>query len=123
MGAYFAAQPLPISSASTTGEWNIYATPAAISLGFLVMETVYLIVKLPETRHWKKNGDRPSAVSAERKATAQRDSANERKDRLRKVGWFHCAFLLFFSGVSDYDQETSEELTEIGRVHPHIPYI
>jgi len=99
LGAYFASRPLPLA-ADGSHTWNIYATPAAISIGFLVVETLMLIVKLPETRNWKKTAV-TSAGGDKRKAEVQRDSAESRLTRLKMIGWYHCAFLLFFSGVSE----------------------
>jgi hypothetical protein len=99
LGAYFASRPLPISSTSSQDSWNVYALPAAISLVFLVVETIYLAVKLPETRGWKKVDDQSTTGSTE-KATAV-ESTQSRLDRLKAVGRLHGLFLLFFSGVSD----------------------
>jgi hypothetical protein len=83
--------------ASTEEKWNVYATPAAISLAFLVVETLFLITKLPETKDWKKQPEDVARGQSEKKVV--KDTAETRLARLRKVGWYHCAFLLFFSGV------------------------
>lgn len=99
LGAYFASKPLPLASSSDT--WNVYATPAAISLGFLVTETLFLIARLPETKAWRKQDATPVTVS--NATTSGKASTAVRLDRLRIIGWYHCAFLLFFSGVSARD--------------------
>lgn len=74
--------------------------PAAISLAFLVAETVYLIVKLPETKGWEKTEEKADYLKSKVEEVSPRDSAPVRVDRLKMIGWYHFAFLLFFSGVS-----------------------
>mgnify|MGYP006876498297 CR=1 FL=1 len=100
LGAYFASQPLPLSSrvASDT-KWNVYAFPAAISVGLLVLETVYLIINLPETKDYKKS--RQAVVEDEARHTETvKESFEIRRNRLKKLGRLHGFFLLFSSGVS-----------------------
>ncbi|GHJ86419.1 hypothetical protein NliqN6_2821 [Naganishia liquefaciens] len=99
LGAYFASQPLPLSSrvASDT-KWNVYAFPAAISVGLLVLETVYLIINLPETKDYKKS--RQAVVKDEaRHSETVKESFEIRRNRLKKLGRLHGFFLLFFSGA------------------------
>jgi hypothetical protein len=86
-------------TSSTDDKWNVYALPAAISLGFLIVETIYLAVKLPETKGWKKAED---GVPGEKggKAEVPVETTQSRLKRLQAVGRLHGLFLLFFSGVS-----------------------
>jgi hypothetical protein len=120
LGAYFASQPLPLSSrvASNT-KWNVYAFPAAISVGLLVLETVYLAFKLPETKDYKKSRQ-VVEKDAGRREEAVKESFEVRRNRLRKLGRLHGFFLLFFSGVSRRKWcRTRLGLTTVitGRVH------
>ncbi|EKM59190.1 uncharacterized protein PHACADRAFT_249463 [Phanerochaete carnosa HHB-10118-sp] len=64
IGAYFASRPLP-SMTLGSFELNVYATPALLTLVLLVLETVFLIVALPETR-----GKRAQVPASEKKAEA-----------------------------------------------------
>ncbi|KAI0702861.1 MFS general substrate transporter [Cytidiella melzeri] len=50
IGAYFASRPLPSSFTASGFELNVYAMPAILTLVLLVLETIFLIVALPETR-------------------------------------------------------------------------
>lgn len=50
IGAYFASRPLPSSFTASGFELNVYATPALLTLVLLVLETIFLVVALPETR-------------------------------------------------------------------------
>jgi hypothetical protein len=90
IGAYFASRPLPLSNTTT---WNVFAFPAAISLVLLILETVYLLISLPETRTWKKD------ANAGAKDGKTRASVDERLKRLAQLGRAHGLFLFFFSGV------------------------
>lgn len=112
IGAYFASQPLP-SSINTWGiELNAYATPALITLVLLVLETVFLIVFLPETRgkvhHPTAKDQRPSEkVSGSARANGNgsqavpkvKASTDERIRRLSSLRRLHFLFLGLFSGV------------------------
>ncbi len=67
-------------------------------------ETAYLGWALPETRWWgaKKGGNThgAGAEEADEKATAvQRESVQERRRRIDRLGRVHGVFLLCFSGV------------------------
>ena len=55
IGAYFASRPFPPNIIQGL-ELNIYATPAALTLVLLVLETIFLVVALPETRFSQKGG-------------------------------------------------------------------
>ncbi|KAH8105911.1 MFS general substrate transporter [Cristinia sonorae] len=50
IGAYFASRPLPPSFTASGYELNVYAMPAILTLVLLVLETLFLIIALPETR-------------------------------------------------------------------------
>ncbi|ORX36509.1 major facilitator superfamily domain-containing protein [Kockovaella imperatae] len=95
LGAYFASRPLPIASSSPTS-WNVFALPAAISLVFLIVETLFLAARLPETKSWKKE---TSANAASESAPIPVEAADQRLKRLNTIGWLHGIFLLFFSGA------------------------
>ncbi|KAF8745980.1 hypothetical protein AX14_004272 [Amanita brunnescens Koide BX004] len=113
IGAYFASQPLP-SSINTWGvELNVYATPAMITLVLLVLETIFLIVFLPETRgkvHHQTAKDQSQSEKVNGSAHAngngsvpeakpQKASADERIRRLSFLRLLHFLFLGIFSGV------------------------
>ncbi|OCF75012.1 hypothetical protein I204_03860 [Kwoniella mangroviensis CBS 8886] len=101
LGAYFASQPPPLTPSSASGSGlNIYALPATISLVLLLVETLYLAVKLPETKGWKKSQDK--SEEDEKKETKDSQTELTAEERLRKlslVGRLHGLFLLFFSGA------------------------
>jgi len=104
LGAYFASQDLfrlassPMISLPLIGQvkLNSYAVPAAITLGLLAIETVYLGVYLPETKGWKKGEEEEEAKKGE--VETKMRSLKDRKERLRKLEWIHFGFLFFFSG-------------------------
>ncbi|KAG6856337.1 hypothetical protein H0H87_005455 [Tephrocybe sp. NHM501043] len=50
IGAYFASRPLPQKVDTLGLELNIYAVPAFLTLILLVVETIFLMLFLPETR-------------------------------------------------------------------------
>lgn len=93
IGAYFASKPVPLST-HARAEWNVYAVPAAITLVLLIVETIYLVSALPETKI-----DGPASRRREGKEDSVRDSAQSRLRRLAAIGRLHGLFLLFFSGV------------------------
>lgn len=96
LGAYFATKPIPATSLGPRStSWNIYATPAAISLLLLILEVAYLAAKLPETKGWRKTD--PDAESKTYPTVTE--SVEARLARLRAIGRLHGYFLLFFSGV------------------------
>ncbi|WVW80162.1 hypothetical protein I302_102139 [Kwoniella bestiolae CBS 10118] len=99
LGAYFASQPLPLTSPSSENRFNIYALPATISLVLLLVETLYLAAKLPETKGWKKAQDDTSVAGKDKKEDQVTLLAEERSRKLNVVGRLHGLFLLFFSGA------------------------
>lgn len=67
--------------------------------------------KLPETKDYKKS--RQGQVKNEgRSEVAVKESFEIRRNRLRKLGWLHGFFLLFFSGVSVWQQVRGRRLTK-----------
>lgn len=118
IGAYFASRPLPSTFTASGFELNVYATPAVLTLILLVLETIFLIFALPETRgkraqptingnaEKKANGNGPKdKTNANGKAngTNGRISKEESvKDRIRTLNILrsvHFMFLGLFSGV------------------------
>ena len=112
LGAYFASKPIPVTRAASN--WNVYATPAAMSLGLLLVETGYLAWQLPETRGTAKQ---PVTAIAHADPNAAVETLQTRQARLRSLGRLHGAFLLFFSGVGHSCLEC--QLTS-GRIHPDL---
>ncbi|KAF9076767.1 MFS DHA1 sub-family [Rhodocollybia butyracea] len=101
IGAYFASKPLPAST--TFGlELNVYAVPAIITLILLTVETLFLVVALPETRgkgikiNPQKSQDK-SAGGALKVSKTQ--SIEQRLQTLRSLRTLHLLFLGIFSGV------------------------
>ncbi|KAJ3921509.1 major facilitator superfamily domain-containing protein [Lentinula edodes] len=102
IGAYFASKPLP--AANTFGvEFNIYAVPAIITLILLSVETVFLIVALPETRgkgikpvenKSKSNGKSTNGATIPKSKTIE-----QRIEILKSLRTLHLLFLGIFSGV------------------------
>jgi hypothetical protein len=76
----------------------------------LTVETAFLLFRLPETKGWasahkielEREGKKDPAEQT-REGTGGRESVKLRKERLRKLGWVHGGFLLFFSGVSRFN--------------------
>lgn len=101
IGAYFATKPLPPSLAENTwlGDVNVYAAPALLTLVLLVVETVFLMVALPETRG--KAITKPSPKSEARKAGPPKPKASieQRIDILKSLRRIHFLFLGIFSGM------------------------
>ncbi|WRT65715.1 uncharacterized protein IL334_002663 [Kwoniella shivajii] len=96
LGAYFASRPIPLTTSTSKDKLNIYALPATISLVLLLVETIFLAVKLPETKGWKKD----DTSIEEKKADGQKGlSVEEKLNKLKIVGRLHGLFLLFFSGA------------------------
>lgn len=112
IGAYFASRPLPPTFTASGIELNVYATPALITLVLLILETIFLIVALPETRGKRafKNGatDGKPVHSSAGKSNAQAKDATttkkpapveERLSLLKTLRRLHFLFLGVFSGV------------------------
>ncbi|EAU84872.2 hypothetical protein CC1G_00391 [Coprinopsis cinerea okayama7 len=104
IGAYFASRPLPQSVSSLGFELNIYAVPALITLILLAIETIFLIVALPETRGTKAPEHKKSAASASPSKTqppkpTKRFTIQQRIQNLKTLRRLHFSFLAVFSGV------------------------
>ncbi|GAA6010640.1 hypothetical protein JCM11491_003006 [Sporobolomyces phaffii] len=110
LGAYFASTDLfrlasspsiKIPLLDTTVALNSYAVPAAITFGLLTIETLYLALRLPETRGWKQEEvvERDGATVGDDEGSVRRRSVSERRERLRTLEWIHFGFLFFFSGA------------------------
>jgi hypothetical protein len=109
IGAYFASRPPPSSLTAAAGwELNVYAVPAALSLVLLVLETVFLMVALPETRgqaiagsakkeELDTNGNGKATPASVQEVTQL--SVPERLARLKTLRRAHFLFLAVFSGV------------------------
>ena len=108
IGAYFASRPFPPSIIQGL-ELNIYATPAALTLALLVLETVFLAAALPETRlSQKKEGkstefdlgdEAPPSPTTSRSVQLRGKSVNDRLRLLKSMSTLHFLFLGTFSGV------------------------
>ncbi|WVQ74631.1 hypothetical protein IAR50_004232 [Cryptococcus sp. DSM 104548] len=100
LGAYFATRPLPL--ATSDDRFNVYAMPAAISLVLLLVETLYLVAKLPETKDYKheqakaeKEGGAAAFIPEPKDVWETMGNS----DKLRDYTNLHGLFLLFFSGA------------------------
>ncbi|KAH9938219.1 MFS general substrate transporter [Fomitopsis serialis] len=113
IGAYFASRPLPPTFTASGIELNVYATPALITLVLLVLETLFLIVALPETRGKRAHissvtKEAKKAHSSTEKSDVQSTTANvtkkpatveQRLTLLKTLRRLHFLFLGVFSGV------------------------
>jgi MFS family permease len=106
IGAYFASKPLP--AISTFGiELNVYAVPAIITFVLLSVETIFLIVALPETRgkgikpipQAKAKSNEKSTSGAAVSNASKSQSIEQRIQTLKSLRIFHLLFLGIFSGV------------------------
>ncbi|KIK68016.1 hypothetical protein GYMLUDRAFT_36828 [Collybiopsis luxurians FD-317 M1] len=101
IGAYFASKPL--SAANTFGrELNVYAVPAIITLVLLAVETVFLILALPETRGKGIQAPQPDKTKRSEKSTpkvSKTQSIEQRMQTLKSLRSIHLMFLGIFSGV------------------------
>ncbi|KAG0151440.1 hypothetical protein CROQUDRAFT_36809 [Cronartium quercuum f. sp. fusiforme G11] len=103
LGAWFAMN-IPNGKAAEIGGigLNIYAAPAAITLAFLLVETVYLFIALPETKQYSETQTRISSNATHHnqmsKPTTHR-TLQQRHERLKVLRKIHSLFLFFFSGA------------------------
>jgi len=124
IGAYFASQPLPPAFNTWGLEINVYGVPAILTLILLVLETIFLMVALPETRGTRvqvvakekikavvngtlsnpagdvsdttlSDGSPSAATTAKRPAS----TVKERIDMLTTLRRLHFLFLGVFSGI------------------------
>ena len=110
IGAYFASRPFPPNIIEGL-ELNIYATPAALTLALLILETVFLAAALPETRFSQKKegksgefdpvGDEaaPPLPAASRSVKLRGKTVEDRLQLLKSMSTLHFLFLGTFSGV------------------------
>ncbi|KXN86432.1 Major facilitator superfamily domain-containing protein 10 [Leucoagaricus sp. SymC.cos] len=102
IGAYFASKPPPAAMRAWGIDLNIYAVPATLTLVLLVVETLFLIVALPETRNTGAKTKMEISFSESTKKTngssPQRDVAT-RIRLLKSLRRFHFLFLAIFSGI------------------------
>lgn len=108
IGAYFASRPFPPNIVQGL-ELNIYATPAALTLVLLVLETIFLAVALPETRFSRRSGGRPAETDLSgdikkppgpfRSAQLRGKTIQDRLQILESMSTVHFWFLGVFSGV------------------------
>lgn len=115
IGAYFASKPIPSSITASGFELNVYATPAIITLVLLVLETIFLIVALPETRGKRVQAAKPEKAQTNgngagaakqtngkangHTAPVKKFSVEQRLKTLGKLRNLHFLFLGLFSGV------------------------
>jgi len=108
IGAYFASRPFPPNIIQGL-ELNIYATPAALTLVLLVLETIFLAAALPETRFSQRKegkstefdlGDEaPPPPTVSRSVQLRGKSVKDRLQLLKSMSTLHFLFLGTFSGV------------------------
>ncbi|KAJ7929897.1 major facilitator superfamily domain-containing protein [Mycena leptocephala] len=100
IGAYFASRPLPASINTFGLDLNVYAVPAAITLVLLVLETLFLILALPETRGKRmvQPVEKPANGASPAKP-AKKASVEQRIRILKSLRLLHFLFLGVFSGV------------------------
>lgn len=108
IGAYFASRPFPPNIIQGL-ELNIYATPAALTLVLLVLETGFLVVALPETRFSRKNegksvqvnlaDDNALSPGPSQSIQLRGKSVQDRLRLLKSMSTLHFLFLGIFSGV------------------------
>lgn len=99
IGAYFASRPLPHSMGTRGPELNIYALPAILTLILLVVETIFLVLFLPETRAKSLHSTRNEKVSSSPVRRTNKQSVEERIALLATLRRFHFLFLGLFSGI------------------------
>jgi hypothetical protein len=109
IGAYFASRPLPPSFVAGGREVNIFAMPALLSLVLLVVETLFLVVALPETRGVRiaspqetekstANGVQ-TTTNGVKAASVAKASVDQRLRKLQVLRYAHFMFLGIFSGI------------------------
>lgn len=94
LGAYLASKTLALKISLE----NPFATAALFSLGLLVVETVFLYWKLPETRPLREAKEKEVKKSAADEKTAA-DKAKLNASGITLLNFTHLFFLLIFSGM------------------------
>ncbi|KAI0036795.1 MFS general substrate transporter [Vararia minispora EC-137] len=108
IGAYFASRPVSIGS-SFGLELNIYAAPALLTLVLLLLETLFLVLALPETRgRGPAKSVKPTEVNSVGKKSngtvasprlSRASTVEKRISLLKSLQHLHFLFLGVFSGV------------------------
>lgn len=107
IGAYFASRPFPPNIIQGL-ELNIYATPAAITLVLLILETIFLALALPETRYSQGQEGKPVGLELDdvtpspttsRSVQLRGKTVRDRLQLLKSLSSVHFLFLGIFSGV------------------------
>lgn len=84
-------------------ELNIYAVPAFITLVLLVVETIFLMVFLPETRLQRSSGNhvigKDNSANGDGILRPSGASVEDRVATLKMLRWQHFLFLGIFSGM------------------------
>ncbi|KAJ1801634.1 hypothetical protein LPJ59_000123 [Coemansia sp. RSA 2399] len=95
IGAYFAQlnPDLLLSGGSTVFEYAPFAMAALFSLVLLIVECVYLFVRLPETLHYASRATNTNG------SKAKEASKSTPVALLRRLNYLHFAYLFFFSGM------------------------
>ncbi|TCD68215.1 hypothetical protein EIP91_011387 [Steccherinum ochraceum] len=118
IGAYFASRPIPSTFTASGFELNVYAAPALLTLVLLVLETIFLIVALPETRgkraqitsngksekttngtHTNGKANGASKTNGTNGHLSKAESIKQRISVLSALRRAHFLFLGLFSGV------------------------
>ena len=112
IGAYFASRPLPQSITASGIEFNVYAVPAALTVVLLTIETIFLVVALPETRgkhaqsvpktasaNGTTNGTANAKANGATHQTSRQATVADRIQMLKTLQHLHFLFLGVFSGV------------------------
>lgn len=102
LGAWFAMRSPPVETTQLIGVGlNVYAFPAAITLLLLVIETIYLVIALPETKQLRSSLQHKIKPSNEKSTTtwSSQQVLEQRRRRLGILARVHTSFLFFFSGA------------------------
>jgi hypothetical protein len=96
----------------------------------LLVETLYLAGRLPETKDWQKSSPAEHKASGSTGEIAETlETVDSRLARLRVAGTLHGLFLLFFSGVSGrrlssfFDPGLTIRPNFAGRVHCQLSHL
>ncbi|KAJ2559702.1 hypothetical protein EV175_000208 [Coemansia sp. RSA 1933] len=104
IGAYFAQlnpDLLLAAKGSTVFEYAPFAMAALFSLALLIVECVYLFVRLPETLHYATRSSTTSTTSSNKTAAKGKKQGPDGASAavLRRLNYMHFAYLFFFSGM------------------------
>ncbi|KAJ2664978.1 hypothetical protein IWW48_000592 [Coemansia sp. RSA 1200] len=105
IGAYFAQLSpdfLLVQSKALSAnvlEYAPFAMAAVFSLVLLVVECVYLFVRLPETLHYVARSTSSGNARQKTTTTSTPAATNSPHALLRRLNYLHFAYLFFFSGM------------------------